>query len=913
MGAATKGHRLLVLSLSLGAAVAAALIQPVSAPVAAQGPPAASALQEAIDEQVWRAPVAPGISLVAVRRLDGQGWVDVFALVADLDIPGVGADVLTGPTLTDRRPTSAMAQAAGAVGAINGDFFHMGATGAPAGLVVKSGQVWKSPYPGGRPSVAIWRTASGLRAHVGHFKLSATLTVVESPAGQPLSAPVVLPISALNEPALSPGQVAVFDARWGSAPLPLSRWPASEVAHAVLESVPGSTGRWAVTQVGQGVAPVGPAPGRMVVLGWRRGAEALRASPLRVGAVVTFEARVVPEAPSSLPPWAEGATLWAAVSGGSVILRGGRPVFDGNQPGDPLARHPRSALGVGRDGRRLVLVAVDGRRATSRGMDVTELALWLQRLGVTDAVNLDGGGSTTLTALVAEGQLSVINRPVAGEERAVPVALGLFYGPESSPRPGPFVLKPSAPPELSPPYLDAFFLGQEGLVAASGAPVRVSTFPALAPETLVWAVDPPDLGFFPQPGVFVGLRPGRGRIVALRTDGVSDWAYAHSLLAERAPTDLVAALTQGALQGRMTAASLPVEVIGRPVALRVAPDPIRLPPDGSVRLAAWVLDADGRRAVIDPKDVTFWVHGGAEGSVRDGVLTARPFRSSEPPVLEARYFGLATAVPIEWAQPEAQSIQDTSAVSSLRPPADVGASVASPPDMQPGPSTAVRVAVLGSLPTPGGHEPLDRWLAEVGADLVLVIARPAVPDVPFAESAAWLARSGWRVAAALPDGPGAPSAGDFISLFGPPNAVASRASARFLILHPARISWEWVAREIRRAVSQQSEGIRHLVVLVPSSPLTWQARREGEMLLGWLALAARSGLESWVVFSSDALGHSVVDGVHLLGVPPLSGSGGPVLLSVGPEGIAFASASTPAIGAAPAGQAPSPTHSSPSS
>lgn len=909
----------------LSLAVAGALAGLSAPPLLAQQPVLPTSLPGAVDEQVWRAPVAPGISLVAVRRLDGQGWVDLFALVADLDTPGVGVDVLTGPSLTDRQPTSVMARAAGAVGAINGDFFHLGATGAPAGLVVKSGQLWKSPYPTGRPSVAIVRTAAGLRAYVGDFKLSAALTVVESPAGQPLPVPAVVPVSGLNEPALSPGQVGVYDARWGSAPLPLARWPAGEVAYAVLEALPGQPGRWKVTQVGQGAAPVSPAPERMVLLGWRQGAEALRNGPVRVGAVAVFEARVVPasgaataagEGPSAVPPWASGATLWAAVSGGSVILRGGRPVIDANQPGDALARHPRSALGVGRDGRRLVLVAVDGRRATSRGMDVAELALWLQRLGVTDAVNLDGGGSTTLAALVGQQELTVINRPAAGEERAVPVALGLFYGQEPGPMPGAFVLKPALPPEVSPPHVDAYFLGQEGLVAAAGSPTRVTSFPPVDPAALLWAVDPPDLGFFPQPGVFVGLRPGRGRIVALRTDGVPDWAYAHSLFQPPSSGDPVAALVQGALQGRTVAATLPVEVIGRPVALRIAPDPLRLVPETTVRLVAWVLDADGRRAAVDPKEVTFWLRGAAEGTVRDGVLvSARPFRSPEPPVLEARYFGLAASVPIEWVEPDAPAAPaaGTRADGAAAP----GGGVAAPADGAKGPGgeAGVRVAVLGSLPPPGGQEPLGRWLAEVRADLVLAIALPAIPGEPFAEAAARLARPGWRVAAALPDGPGAPAAGDFIAAFGPPNAVASRGSARFLILNPSTASWEWVAREIRRAASQQAEGVRHLVVLVPSSPLTWQARREGEMLLGWLALAARAGLGAWVVFGGDAVSHAMVDGVHLLGVPPLSGTGGPVLLTVGPSAIAVATgapgAAHPAAVAPAATPAPAPASSAP--
>ncbi|HLU99855.1 MAG TPA: phosphodiester glycosidase family protein [Acidobacteriota bacterium] len=59
-------------------------------------------------------------------------------------------------------------------------------------------------------------------------------------------------------------------------------------------------------------------------------------------------------------------------------------------------RHPRSAIGILND-KRWVMVVVDGRQpTTSMGMSLPELALFMQSLGCTDALNLDGGGSSTL-------------------------------------------------------------------------------------------------------------------------------------------------------------------------------------------------------------------------------------------------------------------------------------------------------------------------------------------------------------------------------------------------------------------------------------------------------------------------------------------------------------------------------------
>jgi hypothetical protein len=77
-------------------------------------------------------------------------------------------------------------------------------------------------------------------------------------------------------------------------------------------------------------------------------------------------------------------------------------------------RHPRAALGLTPDG-RLLAVACDGRSRTDAGLGLEELAAVLAGLGAQTALNLDGGGSTSL---VSGGRLR--NRPRAGWERSEP-------------------------------------------------------------------------------------------------------------------------------------------------------------------------------------------------------------------------------------------------------------------------------------------------------------------------------------------------------------------------------------------------------------------------------------------------------------------------------------------------------------
>ena len=98
-----------------------------------------------------------------------------------------------------------------------------------------------------------------------------------------------------------------------------------------------------------------------------------------------------------------------AVGGSTILLAGGKqPDWAKDQP-----RQPRTAIGWNTT--HLVLVVVDGRQAElSAGMTLPELADQMARLGCTEALNLDGGGSSTLWL---GGR--IMNWPSEGRERAV--------------------------------------------------------------------------------------------------------------------------------------------------------------------------------------------------------------------------------------------------------------------------------------------------------------------------------------------------------------------------------------------------------------------------------------------------------------------------------------------------------------
>lgn len=94
-----------------------------------------------------------------------------------------------------------------------------------------------------------------------------------------------------------------------------------------------------------------------------------------------------------------------------------------------VVRHPRSTAGISRDGRYLILMTIDGRQpGYSEGVTKPEAAEWLKRLGAWNALNLDGGGSTTLVIEGPDGEPVILNRPCGppvGTQRRVANHLGI--------------------------------------------------------------------------------------------------------------------------------------------------------------------------------------------------------------------------------------------------------------------------------------------------------------------------------------------------------------------------------------------------------------------------------------------------------------------------------------------------------
>ncbi|WP_369269599.1 phosphodiester glycosidase family protein [Streptomyces sp. R11] len=367
-------------------------------------------------------PVGPGVSYDEFDIAAAKGTAHAHVLTVDLRNPRVRLDLLHPGAVAARATISEQAGAQGAVAGVNGDFFNISevqhpgvqATGASVGPAIARGTALKGAVPTGQrfgpalPPGTTTEDVFGLgvdrRARLDDLSLDGS---IRTPEGR-------LPLRGFNQYALPVGSIGAFTAQWGS----VSRVRAT-CGTDTDRAAPCSTDTYEVTvRRGRVVSTAdtpgsGPiAPDTTVLVGREAGAQQLR--KFYAGERVTVRHRLV--ASKSRVPFR--------------FALGGYPVLDDGQPLpglDNRASAVRTAVGIADNGRRLLLLALDGAPEYRTGLTIAEVASVMRELGSVDAFSLDGGGSSTLVARApGAGAVSVRNHPSDGVERPVPNGIGVF-------------------------------------------------------------------------------------------------------------------------------------------------------------------------------------------------------------------------------------------------------------------------------------------------------------------------------------------------------------------------------------------------------------------------------------------------------------------------------------------------------
>jgi len=336
--------------------------------------------------QSWQ--VVPGVTFEQFRITDARGPIVGHLMRIDPATPGLKMDYLGQHHVADTAPVLDMALAEGAVAAVNGDFFDICDTGAPLGI----GRDRQRGILHGREegwNTSFYITKDGL-PQIGPLVTKAR--IVQHPR---------IHITNVNSPSVAKGGIGLYTRKWGT--LHRYRVVDGRKKKVRMVIVKGNRVKTNTTKFPKAVKVKGlvlVARGRAPVAELKR---------------LVRHRRITTRMGMSEHPK-------VAITGNTRMLLAGRRLSVND-----VEMHPRTAVGIDRDTGQVLFLVIDGRQDFSRGYTMVELANLMKEFGAEDALNLDGGGSSTMVGLTPAGTVNVLNSPSDGSPRYVPNGLELSY------------------------------------------------------------------------------------------------------------------------------------------------------------------------------------------------------------------------------------------------------------------------------------------------------------------------------------------------------------------------------------------------------------------------------------------------------------------------------------------------------
>ncbi|MDX2708964.1 phosphodiester glycosidase family protein [Streptomyces sp. PA03-6a] len=330
------------------------------------------------------------------------GRQHVQVLSADLDDPNLrvgmvqAGDTITNPA--DETPSS-MAHRTHAVAGVNGDYFEIHASGRPLGGIMTDGRLLKSPKPGFASQLGVKPDGTMV---MGPETFSGTIT--DGSATRALTS-----VNTVND--VTSGGITEVTPALGETPgLP-------KASTLVLGHV--TDGGLVVDDVRTGVTTVPRlADGRLGLLGAGDGGQWLT-DTLHAGDTVGIATRLSPD-----------NDVTQLISGVDTLVKDGQ-VYKDPTGTPPSGANPETAVGVTKDGKHAIVIAVDGQGGATTAFGVTrdQAAGYMVAHGADDAMLFDGGGSTGMVSRApGADRAEIVNTPSdqpGNTER--PVANGIFF------------------------------------------------------------------------------------------------------------------------------------------------------------------------------------------------------------------------------------------------------------------------------------------------------------------------------------------------------------------------------------------------------------------------------------------------------------------------------------------------------
>ena len=363
---------------------------------------AASPLYSSTEEEI----VTGGVTLTRKQQFFGSYALNITCVTADLKNKNLSFELLKHSGGSDKTATvKDLAQKEeNTVVAINGDFFsaYKGDQNFSLGIEVKDGELLQSHINGDM-------AAGFLRENVLSFSYLTYQGEVEAPDG------TKMPIAHINKPTDYYGAVLMYTPEFNAGTSPFL--PEGITAVTVTDNV--------VTAKGVSLGGSIPIPDDGYILVIDDNMTPFLEYKFNLGDTVKTTIEFTPSIEN----------VEAAFGGGTLLLKDGKKTqITHNVAGN----NPRSAIGTNDDGTVVYFITVDGRQNQSRGVSLNELADICLDLGCVNALNLDGGGSTSMVGKTLKDEgLNFLNSPI--ENRKVINAPAILSSAKSGEAVGAFV------------------------------------------------------------------------------------------------------------------------------------------------------------------------------------------------------------------------------------------------------------------------------------------------------------------------------------------------------------------------------------------------------------------------------------------------------------------------------------------
>ena len=443
-------------------------------------------LSPALSTQITKQ-LAPGVTLLQDINTDSASPLVVNVITLDLNNPTVKikatlADdtVYSNDATKGREKVSSITSRRGALVGINADFFPF--TGDPLGMCIIDGELISEPSKDKRAALALSKNGT---AFFDIPILNAKLT---------LSNNICRQIDGINRSRES-NQIIIYTEAFGSSTETKYKGTDIVLTSTDLPVQVGKKLNLTVTEVKPDSLNTAIPKGGVVISAGGPAAWFLKEN-VKPGDCMSVQFDIKG---STGQDWSQ---VNQSVGGGPWLVKDNADINDyaqeGFQPAFSSTSHPRTALGMTSDN-KLLLATIDGRQPISGGISLPNLSALMRQYGAVNAINLDGGGSTTLSV-----KGLIINSPSEGVERPVANALLVFAD------------QPALPelPNLSISGIPSEVVTGEGaqLFLTWGDESQMLTETQL--DNIIWGTTS-GVGFVNQKGYFTPFKLRKGSINAL--------------------------------------------------------------------------------------------------------------------------------------------------------------------------------------------------------------------------------------------------------------------------------------------------------------------------------------------------------------------------------------------------------------